>query len=83
MQHYTISQLVRLSLIAFRQDWINAFIYIGAGSDDAWFWAEHVNRVGVVKHASEYWNSPSELGKFDEALQYLIEKFNLKETKDY
>lgn len=82
MQHYTIDQLARLELLVFRKDWENAFTYFGYELLDAAVWARNINDHGILKHTTEYWIG-AEREHFDNVVWHLVEKFDLKEIKEY
>ena len=77
MQSYTLEQLVRLELLAFRSDWEKAFVYYGFSEDDANFYSRSITDNGVIAHARDYWKGPTELQEFDCIVCYLVNKFSL------
>lgn len=78
-QSYYISQLVKLTLLAFRDDWEEAFVYAGYNVNDAYTYAGAVSRLGIVKFTIEYDIQTTTLDTelFDSAINYLIGKFKL------
>lgn len=78
LQNYTLAQLRQLQLLAFRKHWEDAFCYVGYSSEDSIFFARSVNNLGILKFVLEYLSSPQDLLEFDNAMQYLMVKFDLK-----
>lgn len=78
-QSYYISQLVQLSLLAFRKDWSDAFIYAGYSEGDAIVFSEAINRLGIIKFVLEYDMQSNLLDTelFNATINYLIRKFDL------
>ena len=78
LQSYTLAQLRQLQLLAFRKDWEDAFCYIGFSIEDSIFFARSINNLGILKFTLEYFSLPEDLIGFDDAVQYLMNKFDLK-----
>ena len=79
LQSYTLPQLVRLELTAFREDWEEAFLYVDYSRDDSISMARSICNLGIIKFLREYQiDLPEMESQFDWAICFLITKLNIK-----
>lgn len=79
LQSYTLSQLFRLELIAFRDDWEEALQYVNYELQDAGHISSVIHSLGLIGYLKENHISLDELeNQIDRAVCYLLNKFDIK-----
>lgn len=78
LQSYTLEQLSRLELLAFRKDWQDAFSYNQYELEDCDIYAKYLVQHGIVKFVKEYQLVDNELERFDNVVTHLINVFDIR-----
>ncbi len=77
LQSYTLDQLRKLQLLTLKDDWLDAFSYIGFDYNQSVVFTMYITEHGILKFITEYMLLPKDMEHFDFAIKYLINKFNL------
>jgi hypothetical protein len=81
LQSYTLEQLSKLELLAFRKDWEDALLVYAYESGDCRTYSKYLAQNGIVKFIREYTLIANELERFDNVVTYLIDVFDINKVR--